>query len=119
MMKVDEAVRQACRQPDLVSALTWICVWESERVVKQATNTRYGWDTCFGTCIQSVMDTWDNIGKFGGLCNRKACRGPMAEWYNHSTMKYYCQVCAHTMNEFHQEAAEELFGHGICTHGKK
>lgn len=61
----------------------------------------------------------ETVGEFGGLCNRKACRAPSAEWYNHSTMKYYCHVCAHTLNELNREDSQRLFGHGICTHGEK
>ncbi len=67
-MNIDEAVKCACEEPDLASALTWICVWESERVVKQAheyLNTGVstaapgqGWDTLFGICIRRVMEAW-------------------------------------------------------------
>lgn len=60
-----EAVDRACQEPTLADALSWICVWESERVVRQAheffnTGIRQpdgkGWDTCFKVCIKAVMN---------------------------------------------------------------
>jgi len=58
---IDEAVKTAVQQPTLVDALTWICVWESERIVKQVRfnfgsgANGAGWDTCFKTCIEHVI----------------------------------------------------------------
>jgi len=59
-MNITEATKRACKEPTLLDALTWICVWESERVVKQAKkNLRdlegKGWDTCFRACLKEVM----------------------------------------------------------------
>lgn len=63
----DEAIARACQEPTMVDALSWICVWESERVVRQAhqffnTGIRQpdgkGWDTCFRVCIKAVMDAY-------------------------------------------------------------
>jgi hypothetical protein len=38
------------------------------------------------------------IGTFGGLCNRTACREPGARWWNSSTRKFYCVMCASRIN---------------------
>jgi hypothetical protein len=43
-------------------ALTWICVWECERVVKQARSSET-WDTYFQICIHSVMCAWEKATK--------------------------------------------------------
>ena len=66
-MTLKEAVSKACEEPTLLDALTWIAVWESERVVQQArkiyergvrTPDDSGWDTCFRVCFDSVMRAW-------------------------------------------------------------
>lgn len=57
------------------------------------------------------------IGVYGGLCNRRACRSPGAEWYNHSTRAYYCTGCASVMNSLHREEARRLYSHDLCTKG--
>ena len=75
-MPITEAVERACQQPTLLDALSWICVWESERAIRQAlsncelidgnlVNQRAspdgrGWDTCFRVCINEVMEKWDD-----------------------------------------------------------
>jgi hypothetical protein len=67
-MTLKEAVARACEEPTLLDALTWIAVWESERVVQQArkfyeTGRRNpdgsGWDTCFRSCFDPVMKAWE------------------------------------------------------------
>ena len=64
-MKIDEAVKKACQEPTLLDALSYICVWESERAIEQARH-RYGsgtdgvgWDTCFKHCLRLVMEQYD------------------------------------------------------------
>ncbi len=62
-MNISQATERACKQPTLLDALAWICVWESERIVKQAKrNLRdaegKGWDTCFKACLKSVMEKY-------------------------------------------------------------
>lgn len=62
-MTINEAVKRACQEPTLLDALSWICIWESERIVKQAKkNLRdvdgKGWDTCFKICLGRVMRCW-------------------------------------------------------------
>jgi hypothetical protein len=66
-MTIDQAIDRACQEPTLVDALSWICLWECERVVAQAlrnvpNNIRdadgKSWDTCFGYCIRLVMDAY-------------------------------------------------------------
>jgi hypothetical protein len=60
-MNIDEAVVIACQEPTLVDALSWICVWENARALKQAQdNPGSGangamFDTCFRYCIQRVL----------------------------------------------------------------
>ena len=60
-MNIDQAVTRACEEQTLLDALNWICVWESERAIKQA-REQYGsgadgagWDTCFKHCLDRVM----------------------------------------------------------------
>lgn len=53
-MKLSEAVNRACQEPTLLEALSWICVWESERIVRQAKASAH-WQTCFGACIELVL----------------------------------------------------------------
>ena len=68
-MNISQATKEACKQPTLSHALSWICVWESERVVKQAhknltdntpadPHTGQMWETNFHTCINSVMEAY-------------------------------------------------------------
>lgn len=63
-MKINEAVERACQEPTLLDALSWICVWESERIVEQAKGLRShdgrSWDTCFKICLGRVMRRWPN-----------------------------------------------------------
>ncbi len=56
-MNITEATKRACEEPTLLDALSWICVWESERVVKQAKKNEQ-WETCFKVCLRSVLDEW-------------------------------------------------------------
>ena len=60
-------------------------------------------------------------GEFGGSCNITRCQRPnSATWYNHSTRKYYCRPCAHTLNydQFNRKDALEVWGHLLCTEGR-
>jgi len=67
-MNISDAVKRACQEPTLLDAFSWIAVWESERVVKQAhafLNTgirtgsnEAGWDTCFKICFERVMEVY-------------------------------------------------------------
>ena len=67
-MNLDDATIAACREPTLLKALAFICLWESERIVKQShtnlTNSTQAnasgamWETCFETCLGSVMDKY-------------------------------------------------------------
>ena len=56
-MNIDEAVKRACEEPTLLEALTSICIWESERIVKQA-RTNEQWETCFRICLKEVMEKY-------------------------------------------------------------
>ena len=65
---IKEAVAQACKEPTLADALSHICVWETERVVRQAirwyetgestASHGGGWDTCFKVALQAVMEQY-------------------------------------------------------------
>ena len=63
-MNLEQAVHAACGHKTLNEALTFICVWESERVVAQAIKNHDAgtvepngqkWETCFATCIRRVL----------------------------------------------------------------
>jgi len=56
-MNIAEAVNRACEEPTLLDALTWICIWESERVVKQA-RVNPQWETCFHICLRLVTEEY-------------------------------------------------------------
>ena len=85
-MNIDEAIEKACKEPTLQDALTWICIWGSERALKQAL-TNYGsgtdgagWDTCFKTCLKRVTDAYEPKMKHGPDCEadpffRDVCEG--------------------------------------------
>ena len=65
---ITQAVERACQEKSLLDALTWICVWESERIIKQAKKglkdaDGKGLDTCFRVCfrvcLKEVMEKYD------------------------------------------------------------
>lgn len=64
-MNVIDAVKKACMEPTLLDSLSWICIWESERIVRQAkmnkvVNIETGarWETCFKHCLGLVIDQY-------------------------------------------------------------
>lgn len=56
-MNATEAVSRAVEEPTLAKALSWICVWECERAIRQAKSNPQ-WETCFEYCIKAVMEAW-------------------------------------------------------------
>ncbi|MCK5397780.1 MAG: hypothetical protein KAJ33_05990 [Thermoplasmata archaeon] len=56
-MNITQATKRACEEPTLLDALSWICIWESERVVRQARENEQ-WETCFHVCLKSVMESY-------------------------------------------------------------
>jgi len=84
-MTIDQAVARACEEPSLLDALSWICIWESERAIKQA-RERYGsgtdgagWDTCFRVCLKRVMESYRNrSGALRGCLRKVACTDGLA-----------------------------------------
>lgn len=60
-------------------------------------------------------------GKFGGHCNMSSCLAPGADWYNHGSNAYYCEDCAHMLNndQFNKRDAMAMFGHDLCTKEEK
>lgn len=47
-------------------------------------------------------------GKRLGSCNRTACQGPGAFWYNRNMRSWYCTDCAHALNQVPLESGEYL-----------
>lgn len=61
-------------------------------------------------------------GEYLGICNMSSCKtGDEATWYNHGSLAYYCPTCAARLNndEFNKRDAQRLFGHELCTEGKR
>lgn len=54
-------------------------------------------------------------GDQGGECNRGACKGHPATWYNHSTERWYCIRCATLLNRIHEAESKRLYGHALLT----
>ena len=57
-MNITEATNEACKEDSLVEALTYIAIWENERVVDYVTTHDGIFETCFGVCFSSVLDAW-------------------------------------------------------------
>lgn len=67
-MNIDEALERACQEDTLTKALSWISVWETERVVAQAFKWKEtgvstashggGWDTCFEYLFGRLLEAW-------------------------------------------------------------
>lgn len=60
-------------------------------------------------------------GQFNGTCNLTRCTtGKSATWYNHGSLKYYCEDCAKMLSSDPVNAADaqRLFGHALCTEGQ-
>ena len=47
-------------------------------------------------------------------CNRKACSNKNAIFFNHSTEKHYCRICAQMINKVNPESYT-MYGHELCT----
>lgn len=100
-MNFIEAVKRACQEPTLIKALTWICIWDSERIVRQAKKSLVdangkGWDTCFRLCLASVIDEYGTPEEFTGIEKPEAISArdfadglPYAgEWYQPDDRMY-------------------------------
>lgn len=62
-----------------------------------------------------------NKGEFNGTCNLSRCTtGKPANWYNHGSLKYYCEECAGMLSSdpVNKADAYRLFGHELCTEGQ-
>lgn len=58
-MNLWEAVTWAMEgQERLIDAQVRMCVWETERIVKQA-RAHSTWDTCFHRCLWELQIAWD------------------------------------------------------------
>ena len=58
-MNVDKAVDKACKQKELIDALTEIAIWECDRAVKQALRTQGLYETCFEVCFSNLLARWN------------------------------------------------------------
>lgn len=58
-MNISEAVTEACKEDTLEDALTFICIWEMERIVVRVREHPGTWDSCFGICIKTVMEKYN------------------------------------------------------------
>jgi hypothetical protein len=66
---VEDALRRACDEPTLVDALSFVALWECDRVIPQAHEflsgrkprdaDGRGWDTCFGHLFARVIAAWN------------------------------------------------------------
>lgn len=65
----------------------------------------------------SLRPQKERKGELDGDCNVTACDSKSAIYYNHSTLKYYCESCASRINSdpFNAKYARENFGHPLCT----
>lgn len=67
-MNYEQAIDRACEEPTLLEALSWIAVWESERVIPVAhqflsgksprNGDGSGWTTCFKFLFNEVMEQY-------------------------------------------------------------
>lgn len=67
-MTFTEAIDRACEEKTLHEALSWICTWESERIIPVAHKflngqaerqpSGQGWESCFGYLIKEVMEQY-------------------------------------------------------------
>lgn len=73
---IDQAADRACQESTLIRALSWIAVWESERVVKQA-RANPQWETCFRRCFEAVFKRWADVPAVAG-----DARALVADWCN-------------------------------------
>jgi hypothetical protein len=58
-------------------------------------------------------------GDYKDTGNISRCDNTDAEWYNHSTKRYYCKSCAMRLNSdpFNYRDAQRLFGHNLLAFG--
>ncbi len=63
-----------------------------------------------------------NKGEYLGLCNLSSCKTQKpATFYNHGSLKYYCEDCAEMLSNdsVNHRDAMRLFGHRLCTKGER
>ena len=71
----EKIIIKACQEPTLLDALTYACICESERIVKQATTNfgsgrdGTGWDTCFRVTLKAILDRYDKRKAKCGTCS--------------------------------------------------
>lgn len=59
-MNITEATKRACEESTLNEALTFICIWEMERIVVRVREHPGSWESCFGICISTVMEAYND-----------------------------------------------------------
>lgn len=62
-MDFEEAKNRACEELTIEDALTFIVLWETERVVRRVRKDSGMWESCYGHCIKRVMEeyVWQKI----------------------------------------------------------
>lgn len=60
-------IDEACQQETLLDALTWICLWETDRILTRA-HAGIEYETSFYICLSEVVKTWKlKHGEINGL----------------------------------------------------
>jgi hypothetical protein len=57
-MNITEALYEANKKPTLAAALSYMAIWDMERIVKYVRENEGTWDSCFGTCFEPVLVHW-------------------------------------------------------------
>lgn len=58
-----------------------------------------------GYTVEAIVVRWVESGQLNAgpllrlKCHRTACNNGKPTWWNQSTREYYCQACAHKINE--------------------
>ena len=94
----EKIIKKACQEPTLLEALTYACICESERIVKQATTNfgsgrdGAGWDTCFRVTIKAILDRYDKQKSKCGECShlRDIVKGNFCEMFEFAPENLPC-----------------------------
>ncbi len=67
-MNLIEAVKEACKEPTLLKALSWIAVWENDRCMRKtlplwSVENGGPYETFFYICFKMVAEEWVKQGK--------------------------------------------------------
>lgn len=70
-MNLTQALDRAMREDTLADALTFLAVWETERVVVQA-RANEQWDTCFKFLFKRALERWPHEEAARAMLGRKS-----------------------------------------------